>query len=199
MILWLNGAFGAGKTQVAHELSRRLGDRGWVADPEHLGYAIRRMTPPGRRDEFQRHPEWRRAVVDVLHEVQVPEADVTIIVPQALLDAEHHSEIIGGLRDRGHRVEHITLVASPRTLTRRLRSRGEIHRTWAHEQIGRCVTALEDPRFAAHVSTDGRTIDEVVEAVAACAGLELVHPRRAAGIRHAARLIVTLRHVRRIG
>lgn len=199
MILWLNGAFGAGKTQVAHELSRRLGGRGWVADPEHLGYAIRRMTPPGRRDEFQRHPEWRRAVIGVLDELHATEADVAIIVPQALLDAGQHAEIIGGLRDRGHRVEHVTLVAGPRTLARRLRARGELHRTWAHEQIGRCVTALQDPRFAAHLSTDGRTIDEVVEAVAACAGLQLVRPRLPAGVHHTARLMVTLRHVRRIG
>ena len=44
MIVWINGTFGVGKTQVAHELARRLG-HGWVADPELVGYGLQRMLP----------------------------------------------------------------------------------------------------------------------------------------------------------
>lgn len=202
MILWINGAFGVGKTHVAYELSRRMGGSAWVADPEHLGYAMRRMTPPRRRDEFQRHPAWRHAVVGVLSEVDAA-GEGTIIAPQALVEPGDHAEIVGGLRERGHRVEHVTLVADAHTLARRLRSRGEpalgLRRSWAHAQIDRCVKALEHPAFAEHVDTDGRSIDDVVEHVAASAGLPLVRGRQPAAARHATRLLVTLRHTRRVG
>lgn len=197
VILWINGAFGAGKTQVAHELARRLDD-GWVADPEHLGFAVRRMTPPSLRAEFQRHAAWRRAVVDVLDEIEAS-GDATIVVPQALLDPTHHADIVGTLREHGHRVDHVTLAATATTLTRRLRSRGELHGTWARRQVDRCVAALEDPVFAEHVTTDGRSIDEVVEQIARRTGLALARGRRPFGVRQLSRLHVTLRHVRRIG
>ncbi|MFC4777768.1 AAA family ATPase [Paenibacillus sp. GCM10023252] len=41
MIIWVNGAFGAGKTQSASELHRRL-PNSFVFDPENAGYYIRK-------------------------------------------------------------------------------------------------------------------------------------------------------------
>ena len=41
MVVWLNGAFGAGKTTCAFELNRRLADS-YVFDPENAGYYIRK-------------------------------------------------------------------------------------------------------------------------------------------------------------
>ena len=40
MIIWLNGAFGAGKTQTAYELHRRL-PGSYVYDPENAGFFMR--------------------------------------------------------------------------------------------------------------------------------------------------------------
>ncbi len=40
MIIWINGAFGSGKTQTAFELKRHLQDA-FVYDPENIGYFIR--------------------------------------------------------------------------------------------------------------------------------------------------------------
>ena len=39
MIIWINGAFGAGKTQAAYELRRRA-ENAYVYDPENAGYFI---------------------------------------------------------------------------------------------------------------------------------------------------------------
>ena len=50
MIIWINGAFGAGKTTLAEELSRRLSEA-VLFDPEYVGYLSRpcRTTrTPGR-------------------------------------------------------------------------------------------------------------------------------------------------------
>lgn len=41
MLIWINGAFGAGKTHTAFELRRRLADA-LVSDPELLGVALGR-------------------------------------------------------------------------------------------------------------------------------------------------------------
>ncbi len=44
MIVWLNGAFGAGKTTAAYELHRRL-ENSFVYDPENAGCFLRKNMP----------------------------------------------------------------------------------------------------------------------------------------------------------
>jgi hypothetical protein len=64
------------------------------------------------------------------------------------------------------------------------------------QQIERCVTALAGDRFAAHVATDDRTVDEVVEDIAAHAGLTLEHPRLGTASYQLRRAAVGIRHIR---
>jgi hypothetical protein len=59
MLVWINGPFGGGKTQTAHEIQRRLAGS-VVCDPEHLGVGLRRMTPPPLRGNYQDIPAWRQ-------------------------------------------------------------------------------------------------------------------------------------------
>ncbi len=65
MLIWINGAFGAGKTLVANELLRRLGG-GQIADPELLGFALHKMLPARACRDFQDLPQWRSAVLATL-------------------------------------------------------------------------------------------------------------------------------------
>ena len=85
MMIWLNGAFGAGKTQAAYELHRRL-KGSYVYDPESVGYFIRDNIPPGLREEdFQDHPMWRSFNFEMLdHIASRYEGD--IIVPMTITD-----------------------------------------------------------------------------------------------------------------
>jgi hypothetical protein len=193
VIVWINGAFGAGKTQVAHELRRRLG-RGWVADPELVGFGLHRMLPSRLRTDFQDEPAWRLGVRDALHRLDAAGVD-PVLVPMTLVVDAYADEILDGLRHGGHDVRHVTLVASPATLRRRLRSRGP-RDTWARAQIERCTTALVAARFARHVPTDGRGVDDVVEDVARGLGLPLRHPRERPPVAFLRRRAVQLRHVR---
>jgi hypothetical protein len=57
MLLWINGPFGGGKTQTAHEIRRRLAG-GIVCDPELLGLGLHRMTSPPYAETFR---IWRLA------------------------------------------------------------------------------------------------------------------------------------------
>ncbi|CAN5677705.1 tunicamycin resistance ATP-binding TmrB [soil metagenome] len=201
VLIWINGAFGAGKTHTAHELHRRLpGSR--VADPELIGFAMHKMLPPSARDDFQDLPGWRAAVVATLREAA--RADVgPVIVPMTLVRDDYFDEIVGALRTDID-VRHYCLIASPATLRKRLRTRLEAlgsrlfggDETWAIRQIDRCVAALADKRYATHIRTDDRTVDEVVETIAADAGLTLPVPRLSPLRFQARRLSVAARHIR---
>jgi hypothetical protein len=196
VIVWINGTFGVGKTQTAHELRRRIG-RGWIADPELVGYGLHRMQPRRMRGDFQDEPAWRLGVRDVLRRLDAEHSVQPVIAPMTLVVDEYADEIIGGLRADGHDVRHVSLMAAPATVRRRLRSRGAAMRDlWAERQIERCTTALAAPRFAHHVQTDGRSIDDVVEDVAGVLELPLRRPRDRRPVAFLRRRAVQLRHVR---
>ncbi|WLP91163.1 AAA family ATPase [Gordonia sp. NB41Y] len=202
MLVWINGAFGAGKTHTAFELARRCGNA-HVADPELIGYGIHKVLPAHARRDFQDRPQWRSAVVATLADA-VDEWDGPVIVPMTLVDADHFDEIMAGLADRGVDVTHVSLSATPATLQRRLRTRsgywiGRVagrEETWAMAQIDRCVEALAAPRFAVHVPTDGRSLDAVVETIAALTGLTLRRPPLRGLRRRVRRVRVGLAHIR---
>ena len=203
MLLWINGAFGAGKTVTAHELQRRLGG-GQVVDPEILGLALHKMLPTRMRGDFQDLPQWRSAVLATLIQADSV-CDGQLIVPMTIVRDDYFDEIIGGLRSSGINLRHYALTATADTLRRRLRLRSAYvigralgrEETWAMRQIDRCVTVLAAERYATHVPTDDRTPDDVVELIAADAGLELTRPRLSPPREKLRRLKVGIRHIRR--
>jgi hypothetical protein len=202
MLIWINGAFGVGKTLVAHELQRRLCD-GQVADPEILGFALHKLLPARARRDFQDLPQWRSAVLATLIQAEAA-CEGQLIVPMSITRDDYFDEIVGGLRSSGVDVRHYALTATPDTLRRRLRLRSAYligralgrDETWAMRQIDRCVNALAAERYATHVPTDRRTPDEVVELIAADAGFELTRPRLSPPREKLRRLEIAIRHIR---
>ncbi len=202
MIIWINGAFGAGKTQTAHELARRLAGA-YVSDPEVLGFALHRMLPRPARGDFQDLPEWRDGARLALRRA-ADAARGPVIVPMTLVRDDYFDEIISGLRADGVDVRHYALVASPATLRRRLQRRsayvlGKLvgrDETWGIQQIERCMRALEQERYATRVDTENRSIAEVAEHIAADLGLPLVRPRLGPVKTPLTRLGVAVRHIR---
>ncbi|MEW5633210.1 ATP/GTP-binding protein, partial [Streptomyces hydrogenans] len=62
MIVWINGAFGAGKSGTARELVGLI-PHSTLYDPEATGAALRRLLPAERLagvDDYQDLPIWRR-------------------------------------------------------------------------------------------------------------------------------------------
>ncbi|QBJ94807.1 ATP-binding protein [Rhodococcus sp. ABRD24] len=202
MLIWINGAFGAGKTQTAFELNRRV-PHSHIADPELIGFAVHKMLPASERGDFQDRPQWRSAVVATLADA-VAAHDGPVIVPMTLVNPEYFDEIMTGLSAENVDVKHFSLTASAETLRHRLRTRSGYwlgraagrDETWAMQQITRCVAALGTDRFTEHVDTDDRTIDEVVEDIAARAGLLLTQPRLTATRYRLRRAVVGIRHIR---
>ena len=62
-VIWINGAFGAGKTTVAKRL-RAEWPEATLFDPEKLARLIRNATPRQYRpNDYQDSPLWRRLTV----------------------------------------------------------------------------------------------------------------------------------------
>ena len=194
MLLWINGPFGVGKTQTAFALARRL-PGSFVCDPEQLGFGLQRMTPPALRGDFQDVPLWREGVRRVLDR-NLSHFDGVLIAPMTVVNPAYFGEIVGELRRAGHDVRHVALLASRETLLRRLRSRAESGESWGAQQLDRCLYGLNQLDPSEHLHTDGLTHEQVVEAVAARAGLTLQPDNQTNWQRHWNRMRVRIRSAR---
>ncbi|BFH13703.1 hypothetical protein J6TS7_38700 [Paenibacillus dendritiformis] len=134
MIVWVNGAFGSGKTTTAYELHRRI-PGSFVYDPENAGFFIRKNVPHEmKRSDFQDYPMWRECNYSMLRHIDA-EYDGAIIVPMTIVNADYFNEIAGKLREDGALVHHFALCASKEVLLKRLKTRGEGGQSWAAQQI----------------------------------------------------------------
>jgi hypothetical protein len=162
VLVWINGAFGAGKTSVATALAR-CWPEALIFDPEQVGFMLRRVMPEAdRAGDFQNLPLWRQltlqTAIGLIEQCRRP-----LIVPMTLVDPSYFEEILGGLKRAGVQTYHFTLLASKPTLRRRLGRRLSLpsSKRWAIAQINRCVEALESPFFAVHVTTDERRVADI--------------------------------------
>ncbi len=166
-VIWLNGAFGVGKTTVARALSSQL-PHSLIFDPENLGILLRKAVPEQLRTtpDFQDIPLWRTltrtAIQGFVADYQRP-----LIVPMTIVEPAFFEETIGMLRRSGVRIHHFVLSASPRTIRSRLlwRIANPTSTIWALRQIERCTIALESPLFSVHLRTDGVSVSELVATI----------------------------------
>ncbi|MEO7844906.1 MAG: AAA family ATPase [Nocardioides sp.] len=198
MLIWINGPFGGGKTQTASELVRRL-PGAVVCDPEHVGFGLHAMTPPALRGDFQDLRSWRSGVVEVL-DLALRGQPGPVVVPMTITVPAYFEEVVGTLRDRGHRVHHVALLADREVVLERLRARGPgfglRFESWAVQALDGCLDSLSGPQFAEHVATDDLTVSQVADHVAGLAGVTL-RPDNDGPVRARLRRIsVGLRHVR---
>lgn len=172
MIIWINGAFGSGKTQTSLELRRRLASS-FIFDPENAGYYIRKNLPrEASRDDFQDYSMWREFNYSMLKYISGQYPGI-IIVPMTVVQPLYFEEVVGSLRNDGITVHHFTLCASKETLLRRLRSRGNGPNSWAAQQIDRCVDGLSNDIFRHHLDTESLNIGAVADKIASMLNLTL--------------------------
>ena len=88
-LIWLNGPFGGGKTQTAHELLRRL-PGSVVCDPEHAGFGLNRVLPRELRSDFQDLTTWRTGVVEVL-DIALRRHNGPVIAPMTVIEPTNTS------------------------------------------------------------------------------------------------------------
>ena len=194
MIIWINGAFGAGKTQTACALERRL-PNSYVYDPENAGFFIRENIPPSiRTGDFQDYPLWRGFNYDMLNYISTRYSG-DIIVPMTITDRRYYDELVGRLSEK-YEVRHFILYAKKETLLRRLASRLEGRRSWAARQIDRCIRAFDEEITEYRIDTDGMTIEQTAERLAELASVPLSPDNRSRVQKLLDRAIAQCRHIR---
>lgn len=189
MIIWINGAFGSGKTQTAYELNKRV-KNSFVFDPEETGFYIRSNMPTEiKLGDFQDYPMWREFNNSMIKYIQSHYTG-TVFVPMTVTNKDYLKEMM-----KGADIQHCTLVAKPETLLRRLRKRGDRENTWAAHQIARCVKSFSKDDFEAKIITDDLSIDQVVEKIANTFELELLPDDRSHIKKTFDRILVWKKHM----
>ena len=164
MIVWVNGAFGAGKTTTARELIDLI-PNSTLFDPELIGAGLTQLLPAKRLAEvgdFQDLPIWRRLVVDTAA-AMLAELGGVLVVPMTLLRQDYRDEIFGGLASRRIAVRHVLLAPAETILRERIAARevppdlpdGEIRvHQWAYDHIEPYRAAL-----AGWLTADAHPVD----------------------------------------
>ena len=168
-VVWINGAFGAGKSTVANRLAAAIPDA-LVFDPEPLARLIRNATPPSRRpSDYQDSALWRHLTVEAV--LGLASAGDVVIVPMTVIDEGYFADMVGVLRTSDVPVHHFSLTASPATIRRRLLKR-QVTRLvhpgstrWALDRVERCCEALAGSTFREQIDTDALTATDVVDRI----------------------------------
>jgi hypothetical protein len=118
VIVWLNGAFGAGRTTTARALTALL-PKARIFDSEYVGYMLRHVLTTEPVYDFQEWPPWRGLVVATAAQV-LDYVGGTLVVPQSVLERKYWQEIRHGLTEAGVPVRHVVLHADRAQLLRRI-------------------------------------------------------------------------------
>ncbi|MGW0885543.1 AAA family ATPase [Streptomyces sp. NPDC002671] len=149
MIVWVNGAFGSGKSTLVDELRPRWPEA-LVYDPEMVGYVLREIVemPTG---DFQDLRLWRRQVAGLAVGL-VEEYHRPVLVPMTLVNPGYAGEIFGALSKAGISVRHFFLTVSREVLEKRIDGRSftpdnpegdERVRRWCKDRIEPCMAAAD--------------------------------------------------------
>ena len=165
MIIWINGAFGVGKTSVATKLSKIL-NNSYIFDPEITGEYIwdNLPEPLSRKGDFQDIPLWRDFNYQMLDYIQKV-WDGNIIVPMTVINPTYYDELITRLEKNCSKVYHFILTADKKVLHKRLNERGDTDTSWPANQIDRCIYAFNNLIQGIKIDTCNFSIDQVVEKI----------------------------------
>lgn len=195
MIIWINGAFGAGKTQSAYELHRRI-PNSFIYDPENIGLFIRKNIPKQLNSgDFQNYTMWREFNYSMLKYIANKYKGI-IIVPMTISNPQYFNEIIVQLRNDGFLINHFVLCASKETLLKRLRGRGDGKNSWAAQQIDSCIKGFSNETFKQQIDTEDLSIQGVVEEIALLSDIKLLPDNRSKVRRVYDRIKTQLKNVR---
>jgi adenylylsulfate kinase-like enzyme len=132
MIVWLNGAFGVGKTTIAHRLCELRGDLR-LFDPEWLGYMLSSNLHGLDIADFQDLAPWRTLVPQVARGM-TDIAGRDLVAVQSVLVEDYWHELHRGILDQRLDVFHVVLDADETTLRERI-ARDDIERDAAQWRL----------------------------------------------------------------
>lgn len=173
MIIWINGAFGAGKTTVTKLLGEEVADA-CIFDPEDIGYVIQKTFPEARKLDYQDLTLWRQLIIQFIVQAQ-KRFSCTLIVPMTMVVPAYMNEIFAEITKSDPNFHHFFLDASEEELRRRIinqviiesdTARDEEVRQWRLAQIERCVeSASMMPENTVFLDTNSNSPAELVATI----------------------------------
>jgi len=171
-VVFINGAFGVGKSTVARAIARTDG-RFRVFDPERLGYVLRRL--PGflpwstrRWEDYRDAPIWRSLCARRLS-ARAAGSRRVVLVPMCFTEFRHLEEITARLAADAHTVRTLCLLAEADTLIARLVSRGVApdspEARWVYPRARAAADAHRRGDYGMPIPTEGLGVAEVASAV----------------------------------
>ena len=163
MIIWINGAFGSGKTSVAEAIKNKI-NNSFIYDPEQVGYFLWHVFPDDmkRKCNFQHIAIWRELNYKILKHISDSYNGI-IIAPMTIYIKQYYDEIIGSLVKDDVTVKHFILSATKQTIINRLIQRGnpDNENDWARQHIDKCINAFETDILEEKIFTDDKNADDV--------------------------------------
>jgi shikimate kinase len=120
VIIWLNGAFGAGKTTTARQLAGRLANARHF-DPEQVGYLLSAALPDREFRDFQDLPPWRE-LVPVFTEKIAAFTGQHLIAVQTVLREDYWRELTQGFQRASLDIVHVLLHVDSDVLAERIKA-----------------------------------------------------------------------------
>jgi adenylylsulfate kinase-like enzyme len=200
-IIWINGAFGSGKTTTAFEINRRL-ENSFVYDPENMGYFFRRNMPKEilAKDDFQNETLWRQFNYEIIKNIALKYNGI-IIIPMTIYNVQYYREIIERLIEQNIVIEHYILGATKKTIIKRLSKRLE-KGTWAINKIDNCIKGFEElktKKETIYIDTNGKNIYEVIKVMEERSNIKLKEDNSMEIIKKIRRLKTQIKHIRLFG
>lgn len=158
MIIWISGAYGAGKSALAKAMADKM-ESALIFDAEEVGNAVRGNYPNCPYGYiFEDYPLWGECCCLLLKDIH-SKFHRDILVPMTLLREESYG-IIERLNREGCPTKLIVLEASMQTLHDRILKRGEEEDCWCMENRTLAKSGAE-ALPGIHIQTDGRSVEEI--------------------------------------
>lgn len=167
VIVFLNGAFGVGKTSTARALQEALPES-LIFDPESVG-AMLRDTLKERTDwpgDYQSLPAWGRIVIATVRELR-RDYEQPLIVPMTVWRVEVWRHLRDGFQEADSELRAFRLTASEETLRARILGRPDAEgpHGWCLRHMPVAIAALRDEEYGTEIRTDERTPDEIATVI----------------------------------
>ena len=168
MLIWINGAFGVGKSSVAEALREKLG-KAHVYDPEMTGYFLWEvfLDEMKRKGNFQHIPLWREFNYKILKHINDSYNGV-VIAPMTIYVKQYYDEIVGNLINSGITVENFILSATKHTIIERLKQRGEKESGWEAQHIDICISAFDSCIPGHKIDAENKSVEEIAAEIMEC-------------------------------
>lgn len=169
MIIFINGAFGVGKTTTASYLEQRL-DNAMVFDPEYIGIMLRTMISSKwkyeheKTGDFQDFDLWKVLTTKLINEFMI-QYKCDLIVPMTIRRKDYFDFIFNGVQEFEKEVYHFCLSASKGDIHQRLEKRGDKLDSWAFHQTEKCIEGFKHIDEKIEIRNDNIKPEEVVERI----------------------------------